>query len=149
MVRGPPRWTLTDTLFPYTAWCRSPGSAFRTSTAATVRAGGSAVADRFSSSADAGMTNSAGAEKTHPEALLCVLVGGGASHCDQRPLHQRGLVRHAVDDRKPGGVAARHPQDELLLDFAREIDMHRGGVGAPPLPHPHPLRPTTRFPPAA
>src|SRR3546814_18915914 len=122
MVRGPPRWTLTDTLFPYTAWCRSPGSAFRTSTAATVRAGGSAVADRFSSSADAGMTNSAGAEKTPPEALLCVLVGGGASHCDQRPLHQRGLVRHAVDARKPGGVAAAHPQDELLIAFGRAID---------------------------
>src|SRR3546814_6388313 len=52
-----------------------------------------------------------------------------------RSLHQRGIVRHAVDDRKPGGVAARHQQDELLLAFGREIDMHRGGGGAQPLPH--------------
>src|SRR3546814_4836398 len=103
----------------------SPGSSFRTSTSATVRASGSAVADRFSSSADAGMTNSAGAEKTHPEALLCVLVGGGASHCDQRPLHQRGIVRHAVDDRKPGGVAARHQPDEILPAFGRERESSR------------------------
>src|SRR3546814_6854183 len=107
MRRRQPRSTRTDTLFPYTTLFRS-------------RASGSAVADRFSSSADAGMTNSAGAEKTHPEALLCVLVGGGASHCDQRPLHQRGIVRHAVDDRKPGGVAARHQQDELLLALDRK-----------------------------
>src|SRR3546814_12820088 len=62
-----------------------------------------------------------------------------------RSLHQRGSVRHAVDDRKPGGVAARHQQDELLLAFGREIDMHRGGGGAQPLPHLDAVRQTTRF----